>query len=274
VQVKRTVFFISDGTGITAETLGHSLLTQFDKIHFTQVTLPFIDTAQKAAQAVKQINEAARSSGIQPIVFSTLVSPGIYRLLTTAQAVIFDMFDTFLGPLEQELNMRSTHSVGLTHGLVDNNTYKIRINAVNFALGNDDGGHTHAYGAADIILIGVSRTGKTPTCLYLALKFGVYAANYPLTEEDLEEARLPRVLEPYRKKLFGLTIDSERLHAIRSERQPNSRYASLKQCMLEVTSAESLYRIRQIPYVPTTRMSIEEIATRILHQANLVRRVY
>ncbi len=272
--MERTVFYVSDSTGITAETLGHTLLTQFDSIEYRQVTLPFVADMDKAREAVRQINEAAERDGHRPIVFSTLTSSEVYEAVTRCNALVLDLFSVFIRPLEREFNRGSSHVRGRSHGLVDRASYEIRIDAVDFALSHDDGASTRHYGDADIILIGVSRSGKTPTCIYLGLQFGIRAANYPITEENLVDGRLPEVLIPHRNRLFGLTIDAERLRQIRSERRPNSRYASVSQCRTEVREVESLFRAHGIKYLDTSSTSIEEIATRLLQETGLKRRLY
>lgn len=272
--MKRSVFFLSDRTGITAETLGHSLLTQFEGIEFTQVNVPFLDSPEKASRTVERINLAAQQDGEKPIIFATLLNDEIREIVNQSQGQIFDFFETFINPLEAALNTPSAHAIGRSHGIKGYDTYKTRIDAVNFALSNDDGSTTRHYPDADIILIGVSRTGKTPTCLYLALQYGIHAANYPITEEDLDKTRLPEAIMPYRDKLFGLTIDAERLHQIRNERRKNSRYASREQCNLEVRTVEQLYQQERIDFLDTSTISIEEIATTILHQTGIARRLY
>lgn len=271
--MKRTAFFISDGTGITAETLGHSLLTQFEHVHFEKVTVPYVDTIAKALTVIDRINQTAIQDGARPIIFATLVDQEIRELISTSQALLLDFFNTFLNPLEVELNTKSSHNVGRMHGLVDYDAYMMRINAVNYTLSHDDGIGTQNYRAADIILIGVSRCGKTPTCLYMALQFGVYAANYPFAEEDMENLQLPSFLEDHRSKLFGLTIDPKRLSLIRNERRANSRYASFEQCQLEVRKVEELFRNEKIAYLSSTTRSIEEIAATILATREFKRRL-
>jgi len=271
--MKRVAFFISDGTGITAEALGHSLLAQFESIEFEQVTLPYVDTLDKAQQALKRINAVGENRGIRPIVFDTIVNQEIRQVIAEADAFKVDIFATFLSPLEQELSVHSSYSVGKSHAGGSNANYMARIAAVNFALDNDDGAKTRHYAQADVILVGVSRSGKTPTCLYMAMQFGIKAANYPLTEEDLGSLTLPDSLKPFKHKLFGLTIDPERLAAIRNERRANSRYASINQCYYEVEEVEDLYRQEQIPYLSTTDLSVEEISTRIMMETNLERRL-
>jgi regulator of PEP synthase PpsR (kinase-PPPase family) len=272
VDNKRTVFFVSDQTGVTAETMGHSLLTQFDGLDFRPVTLPFISTVDKAEEAVGKINATALQGDSRPIVFSTLVNDDVRKVVMRANCLYLDFFDAFLGPMEQELGQVSSHALGRAHGMTDLAAYTARINATSFALANDDGTHTREYERADVILIGVSRSGKTPTCLYMALQYGIYAANYPLIEDDLESRRLPAVVEPYRSKLFGLTIRPDRLHQIRQERRPDSRYASMSQCNFELRAAEQLFDRFGIPYLDTTDCSIEEIASRVLERKNIARR--
>lgn len=270
--MKRYVFMISDGTGITAENLGSSLITQFENIEFEKQTIPYIDTVEKAHKVVAQINECYNETGIKPLIFMTLINKEIVKELDKATAHVFDLFNTFLGPLEEELQVKSSYTVGRTHGVANEQSYSHRIAAVDYALTHDDGVKIRGYDKADIILIGVSRCGKTPSCLYMALHFGVLAANYPFTDDDLTFFNLPEVLRPYKKKLFGLTIDPERLQHIRTERRPNSKYASAEQCRLEVAEVEDMYKRENIPYLNSTRFSIEEIATKILSTANVTRK--
>lgn len=269
---KRTVFFVSDQTGVTAETMGHSLLTQFDGLEFSAVTLPFISTVDKAEEAVTRIDAQARKDGARPVVFSTLVNDDVREIVMRAECLYLDFFEAFLGPMEQELGQASSHALGRAHGMTDMAAYTARINATNFALANDDGSANRDYERADVILVGVSRSGKTPTCVYMALQYGVYAANYPLVDDDLESGRLPALLEPFRAKLFGLTIVPERLHQIRQERRPDSRYASVTQCNYEVRAAEKLFDRYGIPYLDTTDTSIEEIASRVIERKSISRR--
>ncbi len=270
---RRTVFFVSDQTGVTAETMGHSLLTQFENEEFRQVTLPFVSTVDKAEEAVRRIDQAAAESGLKPIIFGTLVQEEIREIVKRSNALFLDFFEPFVGAIERELQVRSTHRPGRAHGVPDSSAYTARIEATNYAMANDDGS-VRDYGRADLILVGVSRSGKTPTCLYMALHYGVFAANYPLTDDDLEHATLPRVLQPYRSRLYGLTIRPERLQQIRQERRPDSRYASLQQVQYEVRAAEAMFRKHSVPYINTTDCSIEEIASRIMQATGIERRVH
>jgi [pyruvate, water dikinase]-phosphate phosphotransferase / [pyruvate, water dikinase] kinase len=269
---RRTVFFVSDQTGVTAETLGHSLMTQFEGLEFRAVTLPFVLSVDKAHEAVRRINRAAEEEGVRPIIFSTLVQDELRAIVVEANGLFLDMFSAFVGPLERELNVRSTHRAGRAHGIADLAAYTTRINATNFSLANDDGTGGD-YSHADVILVGVSRVGKTPTCVYMALQYGVFAANYPLTDDDLENGRLPARLESFRKKLFALTIAPERLQQIRTERRPESRYASRQQVTYELRTAEALFTRYAIPSLDTTECSIEEIASRILNTTGIERRL-
>lgn len=271
--MKRTVFFISDGTGITAETLGHSLLAQFDSIDFEQITIPYVNTEARARDVVARINKAAQQDGHQPIVFDTIVNEDVRRELLRSEGIMLDIFSSFLKPLEKALGTSSSYSVGKSHSIVNNQNYDLRIDSVHFALDNDDGARTRHYDMADVILVGVSRSGKTPTCLYLALQFGVKAANYPLTEDDLDDLDLPKVLKDHRAKLFGLSIEPERLANIRTERKPNSKYASIQQCESEVRGAEAIFNRYGIPFINSTHASIEEISTMIIEVAGLKRRL-
>jgi len=270
---KRTVFFVSDQTGVTAETMGHSLLTQFDGLEFRAITLPFIATADKAIEARQRIDAVADAEGVPPIVFGTLVKDDLRDLVKASRCVFLDFFAAFLAPLEAALDSKSSHAAGRAHGMTDVAGYTARIDATNFALANDDGVHTRDYGAADVILVGVSRSGKTPTCLYMAIHYGINAANYPLTEDDLEHARLPAVLVEHLPKLYGLTIRPERLQQIRNVRRPDSRYASAQQVAFELRAAEALFERYGIPFLDTTGCSIEELGARIMHKTGVERRL-
>ena len=270
---ERTVFFLSDQTGVTAETLGHSLITQFDSYAYRQVTLPFIDSEDKAREAVRRIDESGVDDDFRPIVFSTLVQPELREIVKEAQGLHLDIFDVFLEPLEIELDQKPAYASGRAHGMSDINAYMKRIEATNFALANDDGGVSRNYDMADVILVGVSRSGKTPTCLYLALQYGVYAANYPLTEEDFETGQLPDFLRQHTKKLYGLTITPERLRQIRKERRPMGKYSSAQQVRYELRESEKIFKRYGIPNVDTTEFSIEEISSRILDSTGVDRRV-
>lgn len=270
---RRTVFFISDRTGITAESLGLSLLSQFEDIHFTQITLPFVDSTEKAVEATQRIATAAQQDNVRPILISTIIDSKIKEILSQSQAYIIDFFQSFIPGLEQELSSPSANVMGRIHSTTNYQAYNTRIEAVNFALNFDDGARTKGYDTADLILVGVSRCGKTPTSLYLAMQFGVRAANYPITEEDLDNHHLPKALKPFQNKLFGLTIDPKRLHAIRSHRRPDSQYAMQEQCVKEVRRVEAMYQQENIPYLSSTNLSIEELATKILIMTGIERRL-
>lgn len=267
--MKRTAFFISDSTGITAETLGQSLLAQFDDIDFDTVVMPFVDTAEKALRAVNRINDAGERDGAPPIIFDTVVNQEVRAIIASSSGVLLDIFATFLSSLEQALGAKSSVTVGRGHSASREMRYTKRIAAVNYALENDDGARVNRYDQAEIILTGVSRSGKTPTCLYLGMQHGVFAANYPLTDEDLERGGIPRPLQSQRAKLYGLTISPERLAAIRNERRSASRYASIGQCEDEVRLAEAIFRRQGIPFVDVTHSSVEEIAAKLLADTGL-----
>ena len=271
---RRTVFVVSDGTGITAEMLGHSLLTQFEGMSPHQITVPFVDSEEKARECVARINETRRNGNARPIVFSTLVNNKIRKILRQSDAFLLDFFEMFLDPLEAELGVKSTHTIGRSHSAGDKKQYSNRLEAINFSIAHDDGIASADFDKADVILVGVSRSGKTPTSLYLALQFGIRAANYPLIPEDFERLSLPKPLDPYRRKLFGLSILPERLREIRNERRPDSNYSRLENCRYEVQQAENLMRREGIRWVNSTTKSIEEISTTILQEFKLERRVY
>ena len=258
----RVVYIVSDGTGITAENFSQSILAQFET-SFKQIRIPFVDTVDKAHDAVRQMNGADPKYG-QAIVFTTLVNPEVNQVVSKANALVLDMFQTFVAPLEQTLGMRSTHAINRLHHNADTDAYKNRIEAINYSLAHDDGQSNQNLADANVILVGVSRVGKTPTSLYLAMQYGLKAANYPLIPEDFERGQLPKDLLPHKQKIYGLTIDADRLCEIRNERRPGSNYAKLENCRYEINEATSMMRRESIPWVSTTSKSIEEIATTIL----------
>ena len=270
----RTVFFISDGTGITAETFGNAILAQFE-IKPRHVRLPFIDSVDKAHQAVRQINHTAELEGLRPIVFTTLVNMEVLAVIKAdCNGMLLDMFGMFVAPLEGELGIKSNHRVGRFSDASKSKEYDDRIEAINFSLAHDDGQSNRDLAGSDVILVGVRRSGKTPTSLYLAMQYGLKASNYPLIPEDFERRQLPPALVPHRKKIFGLTIDPQRLSQIRNERRPNSAYASLPNCNHEIHEAEAMMRREGIRWLSTTTKSIEEIATTILQEIRPERLVY
>ncbi|MBO9718336.1 MAG: kinase/pyrophosphorylase [Pseudoxanthomonas sp.] len=269
----RPVFYVSDGTGITAETIGHSLLTQFSGFHFLTDRLAFVDDPDKAREASARIHAAGLKYGVRPIVVNSCVDVQLSMILAESGALMLDVFAPFIEPLERELEQPRQARVGHAHGIVDFETYHRRINAMNYSLAHDDG-MAFDYEEADVILVGVSRAGKTPTCVYLALHYGVKAANYPLTDGDLDSDRLPARLKPWRRKLFGLTIDPERLQQIRQERRPDSSYAKMETCRREVQAAEAMFRMERIPTQSTTHTSIEEISSKVLSTLGLQREMF
>jgi regulator of PEP synthase PpsR (kinase-PPPase family) len=269
----RTVFFVSDGTGITAETFGNSILAQF-ATKARHVRRPFIDTADKAHQVVREINHSAEIEGRRSIVFVTLVNIEILAILKQSKGLVLDMFNTFIEPLEAEFGITSNHRVGRFSDISKSQEYTDRIEAINFSLAHDDGQSAKNLAQADVILVGVSRSGKTPTSLYLAMQHGIKAANYPLIPEDFERGRIPSSLAPFKAKCFGLTIDADRLAHIRHERRPGSKYASLENCRYEVKEAETMMRREGINWLSSTHKSIEEIATTILRDLRPDRLMY
>jgi hypothetical protein len=271
-----SVFFVSDGTGITAETFGNAILAQFE-IKFRHIRIPFVDSVDKAHQAVRQILHTGEIEGRKPIVFTTLVNMEVLTVILEGckgKTMLMDMFGTFVNPLEQELGIKSNHRVGRFSDASKSKEYRDRIEAINFSLAHDDGQLNRDLEQSDVILVGVSRSGKTPTSLYLAMQHGLKASNYPLIPEDFERRQLPPALMPHKKKIFGLTIQPERLSEIRNERRPDSKYASLLNCRHEVAEAEAMMRRAGIRWLSTTHKSIEEIATTILQEINPERLIY
>lgn len=268
-QTIRAAFFISDRTGITSETLGEALLEQFSQVEFQRATYPFVDNPEKATEIVQIINRTFQQSQQRPLIFSSIANDEIRQIVQTAQGLHLNLFDEFLGKIEQELNVQAQHSIA---SRVQNvKRYDDRMEAVNFALNHDDGISDKNLQEADVILMGVSRSGKTPTCLYLALQYGIRAANYPLTPDDLDSPELPKMVRNYRHKLYGLTIQPERLQDIRQERRPNSTYSHINTCRNEVATAQAMFRRYNIPFTNTTHKSVEELAVSIMQACQLKR---
>jgi regulator of PEP synthase PpsR (kinase-PPPase family) len=263
-MLKRTVFFISDGTGITAGALG-KLLEHFPGTSFNQVRLPFTDTLDKIKLAKDAILNAAEEDGGRPVVIMTLGNLDLRSTLKESDAYFIDLFNTFIDPLSLELDQKPLRGAGIAHSIMGSK-YNDRMEAVNFTLNHDDGMTNTGLEEADVILVGVSRCGKTPTSVYLAMQFGVKAANYPLIPEDFERGSLPAVLNKHLKKVFGLTIKPERLHAVRNERRSGSFYASIENCRKEIATAEDLMRNAGITWADSTSRSVEELSAIIMEK--------
>lgn len=268
----RTAFYISDGTAITSEVFGHALLSLFPT-EFKHQTIPFVESVEKALEVKEQINKVCARSNEPALVFHTFVNNDIREVIDSCDGVIYNFLEKFVAPLERQLNMKAKPKAHRTHSIHEN-SYDYRIEAVNYALTNDDGSKVTNYEEADVILVGVSRSGKTPSSLYLALQYGIKAANYPFTDEDMDDLTLPSFLKPFKKKLFGLTIDAQRLIDIRDNRMSNSKYASPRQCRMEVREVEKLYKREKIPFINTTNFSVEEITAKILSETGLQRYKY
>jgi regulator of PEP synthase PpsR (kinase-PPPase family) len=268
----RAAFYISDGTAITSEVFGHALLSLFPT-EFEHFTISFVETKEKALAAKNEINNAFKRTGVPPLVFHTFVHTEIREIIDGCDGVIYNFLEHFIAPIEKELGITAKPTAHRTHSIHEN-SYDYRIDAVNYALANDDGANVSNYAHADVILVGVSRSGKTPTSLYLALQYGIKVANYPFTDDDMDELQLPDFLKMHKKKLFGLTIDAQRLTDIRHERLSNSKYASLRQCRMEVREVEKLYKQEKIPFLNTTKFSVEEITAKILSKTGLQRYKY
>ncbi|PSU96896.1 phosphoenolpyruvate synthase regulatory protein [Photobacterium kishitanii] len=267
----RDVFYISDGTAITAETLAHAVLGQFS-LDIKQTTLPFVESIERAKQVKNLINQSNEKYGVQPLVFYSVVVPKIKQIIEQADALFYDVLKVLVEPLERDLAMKATPQLQRSHSInKDSASYHDRIAAIEYTLAHDDGVSLNHLEEADIILLGVSRCGKTPTSLYLAMQFGLRAVNYPFIADDMSALKLPKAIEPYRFKTFGLTIDIERLVAIRNERFADSEYASLEQCQDELHKVEAMFRREAIPYLNTSSLSVEEISTRLLSMSGLKR---
>ena len=263
------VYFVSDGTAITAEVFGSAMLSFFD-VKVQTLSVPFVTTEEKARGLCKQIDDETRK-GQPSLVFYTISDPAIRDIVQACDSHCYNLFGDLLLPIEKALGVPALPTAQKAHGIRESADYDGRIEAINYALANDDGCSIKNLDDAHIILLGVSRSGKTPTSLYLAMQYGIKAANYPLTDDDFDPLRLPPALKEQKKKLYGLTIDAHRLHEIRTGRMASSKYASLRQCRYEIGEVETLYRQERIPFLNTTRLSVEEISTKVMADMNLER---
>jgi len=268
----RTVFIVSDGTAITAEVMGQAVLSQFP-FEFELITLPFVNSPERLSYVGERIRAVLEGGGEPPLVFHSIARQELRQRLAAFPCRSFDLLNAFLAPLEAELGVRAVPKPHRAHSSLSQHYFE-RIEAVNYTMTNDDGISLKQLDQADLILVGVSRCGKTPTSLYLAMQFGLKVANYPFIPEDLEQLAFPPELMANRSRVYGLTIDPLRLHEIRSQRRAGSRYADLRQCRLEVQSVERLLRRLQIPTLNTTSHSVEELAAQLLEMAGLNRRVF
>jgi regulator of PEP synthase PpsR (kinase-PPPase family) len=265
------VFFVSDGTGITAETMGNALLAQFPGLTFDRTLIPFISSVDEARDVVARI-DAAMDGPVPPLVFSTAVVDEVREELHRTQAPIIDFFGIHMSHVEAQLGRRALREVRRLHGVGDAQRYNARMAAVEFAIEHDDGLTSRHMDRADVILLAPSRCGKTPTSMYLALQHGLFVANYPLVDEDLQTTDLPRPVRDFRERCFGLTTTVARLSRVRQERRPDSRYASEEQCRYELQRANAMYKAHSLPTVDTSAASVEEIATVVIQTLAQARR--
>lgn len=271
MKKKRVVYFVSDRTGLTAESYGRSLLAQFPGFEFEHRKISFIDSQRQAEIGAEEIRQAVEEEDSQPIVFSTLVESGIHDIIDRTGACVINLFSVFIEPLEGCLGEKSAHTQGISHSIFGNTEYQRRLDAIEYALAHDDGVRPDQYEEAEVVLVGVSRCGKTPSSLYLAMNFSIRVANYPMTEEELESDALPECLSMWKDKLVGLTIRPAQLSAIRQRRRPNSSYSSPAVCQKQVRTAERIFSASRIPVFDTTDTSIEEIAGSVVKTLGLRR---
>jgi regulator of PEP synthase PpsR (kinase-PPPase family) len=265
------VFFVSDGTGITAETMGNALLIQFPGLTFDRTLLPFIASVDQAREVVARI-DAAMAGPVAPLVFSTAVVDEVREELLRTRAPIIDFFGIHMARVEEQLGTRGLHEARRLHGVGDVRRYNDRMAAVEFAIEHDDGLTSRQMDRADVVLLAPSRCGKTPTSMYLALQHGLFVANYPLVDEDLTTTDLPRPVRDLRERCFGLTTTVSRLSRVRQERRPDSRYSSEEQCRYELQRATAIYKAHDLPTVDTSAASVEEIATVVIQTLAQARR--
>jgi [pyruvate, water dikinase]-phosphate phosphotransferase / [pyruvate, water dikinase] kinase len=257
------VFFLSDSTGISAETMGNALLIQFPDLRFERRLIPFISSVEEARRVVA-ILDAAAAGPITPLAFSTTAVEEVRQELLRSKCPLIDFFGMHMESVESILGAKGVRVAARLHGMGDVKRYNTRMAAVEYAIEHDDGQSMRALDKADVILLAPSRCGKTPTTMYLALQHGIFVANYPLVDEDFATAELPRPVRGLPERCFGLTTTPARLSQVRHERRPNSRYASLEQCTYELRQAEAMFRNHRLPVINSATKSVEEMSTVIL----------
>ena len=257
------VFFLSDSTGISAETMGNALLIQFPEMHFERRLIPFIVTAAEARRVVAVL-DAAADGPVTPIAFTTAATDEIRHILHTTRCPMIDFFELHMSRVEEVFGVTAKRHVAKLHGVGDIQRYNSRMAAIEYSIEHDDGQSIRALDRADVVLVAPSRCGKTPTTMYLALQHGLFVANYPLVEEDLDAAELPRPVRALRERCIGILADAKRLSEVRQARRPNSRYASIEQCRYELRQAEAMYHTNRIPVINSTTRSVEEMSTLII----------
>lgn len=271
---RRDVFYVSDGTAITCETLGHVVLGQF-AVQPNEKTFPFVESDEKLSELLKQIQRSYQLHGVKPLVFFSMVIPEMRTRLLQAPAHFYDVLESIVQRVSLDIEMEPAPKLQRSRSVgKDSDTYFDRIAAIEYTLAHDDGVSLKDLDRADIILLGVSRSGKTPTSLYMAMQFGLRVVNYPFIAEDMHAMRLLPEFEFHRHKLFGLTINAERLTEIRENRLAGSEYASNQQCQQELATVEALFRREAISCINTSSLSVEEISTRILERTGLKRRLF
>ncbi|MEI5676097.1 MULTISPECIES: pyruvate, water dikinase regulatory protein [unclassified Nocardioides] len=257
------VFFLSDSTGISAETMGNALLIQFPDTRFERTLIPFIHTVDDARRVVAQLDEAM-DGPITPLVFCTAATDEVRAELHQTRAPLIDFFEMHMAKVETIIGQQGVREAARLHGVGDIKRYNSRMAAVEFTIEHDDGQSLRALEKSDVILLAPSRCGKTPTSMYLALQHGLFVANYPLVDEDLEADDLPEPVQPYLERCFGLVTTVDRLSRVRNERRPNSRYASPEQCRWELRRAGELFKAHRLPVIDSSAKSVEEISALIL----------
>lgn len=265
----KDIYYISDSTAILVKNLGHSLICQFPEINFIEEKFPFVNSVKEAQKVLAHILK--RSGGRQPIVFSTIMNEDVRNVFNNSEIEFIDAYGHFLTRLEDCLEATALRVAGYYRTTTEVDLAK-RAENINFSLEHDDGTGLDGYPAADVILLGISRTGKTPISVYLATQMGLKAANFPLIDKYLTEYRLPDQIVRSKHKAVGLTTTPELLSSIRERRLPGSNYARLSTCLEEMDQADKIYKKYKIPTISSAGKSIEEIATQVSQELKLSKR--
>lgn len=259
----KDVYFVSGNTGILAKDMGKALLCQFPEVSFNEELIPFIRTESQARKALERILQ--QSAGRYPIIFSTLFSKSLNNIFDTPEVEFLNICDHFLERLEEILEVKPIREAGTARAL-DDNAMTRRVNAIHYSIAHDDGTATKDYDEADLIIVGVSRSGKTPVSVYLATQMGLKTANFPLVDDNLGTCRLPPEIIRNKNRVVGLSTTPDMLHSFREKRYQGSTYAKIATCATELKQSDQIFLKYQIPVVFSDGRSIEETATQVAQE--------
>ena len=261
---KYNVYLVSDSTGETLDRIFLSLKSQFENFEYEKKEFAFVRTEQQIDKIIKECNEVESSLILYTIV-ETKLAKYISNQSQKNNVPCFGILGNLILSFSKLLNQKAIHKPSAQH-VLDEDYYK-RIEAIQFTMSHDDGKRVDDINSADVILLGVSRTSKTPTAIYLANK-GFKTSNIPLVNEN----SIPQILKdrPKISCIVGLSTEPERLVDIRKNRMSslkeneNKSYTDLEKIKKEVNDAKGTFRKYGWPTIDVTRKSVEETAASVI----------